>query len=441
MNNIHRVKLNNLLSEFNIDELAKSTRYTLRSDGKITPFIFLASFFEMMLHKCYSLRLWSNTMARFIGDSVSFQGIADRLDIRALDFVKALFAKVVYSKTQSNCLLKQISGWSQIKRVLLEDSTCFNLPNALSESYKGASNQQKCDLATARIQLCLDLMSGDYLNIDLQSFRDHDAKHSHQILNYIQAGDLLLRDLAYSVNEHFCSIDKKGAFYISRFKVISKVYTPDNQELIDLSAVLEKVENNGLEYFEMEVVIGGKSKLNTRLICIKLSLENIKKRKVQISKNGNRNKKVNKKTSYLQQWNILITNISKADIEGQKIYELYTLRWHIELIFKTWKSYLRLDSIFKSCQGPNPIKLELLVYLSLLFITLVVNPKFKAFQSEVYKTKQRLLSPMKFIKAIINDNNLLFDKLTPLNMNLLIRNCCYDQRKDRINIYEKIIYL
>lgn len=440
MNKIHRTKISTILSEFNVDELASSTGYTLRSGGKISPTIFLASFFEMMLLKCYSLRLWAITMTRYIGTSVAYQGIADRLNRRALHFVKALLVQLITSKSQVNSLLNELGSALQFNRILVEDSTCFKLPTALYESYKGSINQKSSSLSTARIQLCLDIKSGDYLNMDLQSYRDHDALHANQILNYIQPCDLVLRDLAYSVNEVSRAIDEKGAFYISRFKIKSKVFSIDQQDDLDLYTILKKVERNGIDYYETEAVIGGSSKLKTRIICIKLSLENIIKRKRHIAKNGNRNKKVNKKTAYLQEWCILITNIKKEDIIGQKIYELYTLRWHIELVFKTWKSYLKLDTLFRSCKGPNPIKLELLVYLSLLFIIMVVNPKFKKYQYQIYKRKKRLLSPMKFIRTILNDKDLLFNKLTQLNLELLIRNCCYEKRKDRINIYEKIIY-
>ena len=100
-----------------------------------------------------------------------------------------------------------------------------------------------------------------------------------------------------------------------------------------------------------EVKIGKNEKLKVRLVSIKLTDQQAQKRRAQARKNGNRNKKGSKSTSYLLGWNIFITNIDQDQLSVQQVYKFYSLRWHIELIFKNWKSHFRIDEIFSSCQG------------------------------------------------------------------------------------------
>ncbi|QQS49998.1 MAG: transposase [Bacteroidota bacterium] len=43
--------------------------------------------------------------------------------------------------------------------------------------------------------------------------------------------------------------------------------------------------------------------------------------------------------------NIFITNVPKEVLTAKEIFEAYTLRWQIELVFKTWKSNLNIHKI------------------------------------------------------------------------------------------------
>jgi len=441
MNTIHHNKIKKHLSCFDIDTLALSSRFKIRCSGKITALNFLTSFFTLILGKCYSQRQWAIALSSISKKSICFQSISKRLNYRTLNFVKSVISAAIIKNASIKSCLHQIEGLSLFNRILVEDSTCVKLPSALFHEFPGPSNKSGKNVAMARIQLCVDIKNGDYVNYGLASYRDNDGSYAANILDYIKPNDLILRDLAYSSNNIFNQIEEKFAFYIARLKINSVIYSADNEELVDLGEVLRLVEKNGLSYFESNYILGKESKLECRVICIKLTQSQIQKRLRQIKKNGNRNRKPSKRTTYLQTWNILITNIKKEEFSGQKIYELYSLRWHIELIFKTWKSYIKLDSIFKSCQGPNRITPEILLYLCLAFIVVIVNPQFKKCQNLIYSRYDKFLSSMKFIKSIMNNHLLLTDNPSSFALDQIYRTCCYDKRKDRVNTYEKILYI
>ncbi|MBD2823076.1 transposase, partial [Xenorhabdus sp. 42] len=50
------------------------------------------------------------------------------------------------------------------------------------------------------------------------------------------------------------------------------------------------------------------------------------------------------RTKKLQGINVYITNIPSEYVSKEAIYDFYSLRWQIEIIFKTWKSIFRIHS-------------------------------------------------------------------------------------------------
>ncbi|MDC3418619.1 transposase [Aquibacillus salsiterrae] len=42
---------------------------------------------------------------------------------------------------------------------------------------------------------------------------------------------------------------------------------------------------------------------------------------------------------------VLVTNVTQEHLEPQELYPLYSLRWQVELLFKTWKSLFEIDNV------------------------------------------------------------------------------------------------
>ena len=64
--------------------------------------------------------------------------------------------------------------------------------------------------------------------------------------------------------------------------------------------------------------------------------------------------------------NLFITNIEREKCDTVSIYELYRLRWQIELVFKTWKSVLKFDQFHPM----NALRLECMILLKLIWVIL-----------------------------------------------------------------------
>ncbi|MBM7541883.1 transposase [Amphibacillus cookii] len=51
---------------------------------------------------------------------------------------------------------------------------------------------------------------------------------------------------------------------------------------------------------------------------------------------------------------ILATNITRQQLEMQALYPIYSLRWQVEILFKTWKSLFDIDKV----RAMNPERFE-----------------------------------------------------------------------------------
>lgn len=100
--------------------------------------------------------------------------------------------------------------------------------------------------------------------------------------------------------------------------------------------------------------------------------------------------------------NVYITNLSLEDVPTEHIHELYSLRWQIEILFKTWKSFLQIDK----CKEIKRERLECHLYEQLISILLCSSTLFRMRQLLLDKKKKEL-SEYKSI-YMIKDYYLLF---------------------------------
>ena len=49
------------------------------------------------------------------------------------------------------------------------------------------------------------------------------------------------------------------------------------------------------------------------------------------------------KSKRLMGMNVYITNTSLEEVPTNYVHSLYSLRWQIEILFKTWKSFFEID--------------------------------------------------------------------------------------------------
>lgn len=84
--------------------------------------------------------------------------------------------------------------------------------------------------------------------------------------------------------------------------------------------------------------------------------------------------------------NAYITNLSGEEVLMEHIHPLYSLRWQIEILFKTWKSCFGIQH----CKEMKRERLECHLYGQLIGILLCSSTMFQMRQLLLIKKKQEL---------------------------------------------------
>ncbi len=411
------------LSRLDIDRAAKSSKFIQREPKKINAEDFIVSFMLIFCKSNFSFRQWACQLSLLTKQKVSFQGLCKKCNLRCLEFVKLLLFQAIQDQLQST--LAPSSFTDQFRSVLIEDSTCFKLSNSMLKSYSGAGNRNS-NVAMCKSHFCYDLLTMNTLSYKVTRINENDASQSGNILEYLQANDLVLRDMGYLSNKILKQIGEKGAFYITKMKDNYKYYELENDCEFDLVKALNKASRAGQNTFVKTLIIGKRSRLKATLIAVKLTPDQIAKRTKKYSKKNGKNKQMSKAKKQLLAWSIIATNIDPEKIEVEQIFKLYALRWQIELLFKTWKSRFGIDSILNKYTGNDPNKILMLFYLSLLFCTTIFRPLVVEYKKIMKDEFDKELSIQKFASMVINHLEDICKK-SELAYYLVKSQACHDQ--------------
>ena len=119
------------------------------------------------------------------------------------------------------------------------------------------------------------------------------------------------------------------------------------------------------------------------------------------------------KSKQLMGINVYITNTSLKEVPTNYVHSLYSLRWQIEILFKTWKSFFEIDE----CKTIKKERLECHLYGQLIGILLCSSTMFQMRQLLLEKKKQEL-SEYKAIYMIKDYFPLFFRQWQVTQMNL-----------------------
>ncbi len=104
--------------------------------------------------------------------------------------------------------------------------------------------------------------------------------------------------------------------------------------------------------------------------------------------------------------NVYITNAPMKDVPMGHVHDLYSLRWQIGLLFKTWKSFFEMDH----CKEIKKERLECHLYGQLIGILLCSSTMFQM-RKVLLNKKKRELSEYKAIYIIKDYFLLLFQAI------------------------------
>lgn len=380
------------------------------------------------------------------GIDISKQSLQERFNEASVKFIKHLLELQLANQITKNTDMIELSHF---KKVLIKDSTRFQVHESLKEYYPGSSGGASG--AGIHIQLEYDLISGKTTDLNVTNALRQDQTDARESMGKVEEGDLIIRDLGYFSTSILSQINEKKAYYISRLQPVMNIYKKTGQafEAINLESLKNKMKRYGIPCQEVEAYIG-KEKMPVRVIIELLPEEAVAKRLANRLKDKKDKKKKNKSLSKAYKaraaLNIFITNAPSEKLSMQHVRKLYSLRWQIELKFKAWKSFFKLHKFKKM----NKHRFECYLYGSLLH--LMINWEIARNLFYVTRKKEnRILSLLKLLKLMKQESQRLrkgilesFEVLEDYLKNLYSlskEKLLVEERKGREKTAEKIMLI
>jgi len=289
--------------------------------------------------------------AATVGMAISPQGLEQRFGQAATRFMERMLSEVVQSvvvtgKNQREGILGRFNG------VYLRDSSVVMLPKELGEVWRGNGSAQGAN-AAVKLHVELNYSSGAVRGPALTDGRCADPNGPYRT-EQLPRGALDLADLGYFGLDRFAEAHANGVYWLSRWKICTKVYWPDGQEI----ELLPWLRRQSATILDVPIRLGANQRLPCRLLVehVPQSVADQRRRRIREAARQ-RGETPSPERLALAEWTVLVTNVPLEQLSAQEAFLLLHIRWQIELLFKLWKSQAKIDE-WRS-QNPQRILTEL----------------------------------------------------------------------------------
>lgn len=278
------------------------------------------------------------------------------------------------------------------KRVLICDSSWWKVHEKLAHIFPGFGGVTS--EALCKLQLCYDFLKGQIESFEIVKGTQSDTYYSDKLLKKIGKKDLILLDLGFFSTAFFSRINNLGAYFVSRLKTEFTILDIVTEKEINLVKALKKIKH---KMFESDIILYSKKnkhKVKCRLICEKVPAwvaEQRRRKRRAISRR--KGSIVRKNTLFLYGWTLMITNVSEDVLPAEKVFDLYKIRWHIELVFKQLKSTLNVDKV--TVQNKHRLLCE--IYARLI-AAVIITKLYGQLNCNILREKKLEISLEKFFK-------------------------------------------
>lgn len=275
-------------------------------------------------------------VAKDVGVELCRQSMNERFNEAGVNLMQSVFDQVLDSSLGQGEKLPRLE---QFNGVYVQDATIYQLPEGLKVWFKGSGGGGS--EAAIKIDCLTDLQVGKwYLH-----FKDAVSNDGSARLLSVPSRSLWLRDLGYFKLEDFQTIAEQGAYFVSRLRsdILLEEVQSEGQS-IDLLEWAKQMQAGQIK--EAKVWAGADRKGPFRLIVQKVpqQVADAKRKKLSTDKQ-NKRKGLTKRRLALCDVNIFLTNLDTEEWPAMLLIDLYRIRWQIEILFKAWKSILKIGKV------------------------------------------------------------------------------------------------
>jgi hypothetical protein len=274
--------------------------------------------------------------AALLGHPVSPQAIDQRFTRQLAGCLERLLGQAIGRTAAAPATAAVLRKFAA---VLIQDSTCITLPDALADYWRGCGTSTGAGgEAAVKFQVRLDLRSGRLCGLLVEPGRASDQATPLQRAD-LRPGELHLRDLGYFDLGVLSDIAAAGAFYLTRVQDGTGLYTPEGVPL-DWAGLARRHVG---DVIDQPILLGAKHRLAARLVMVRVPPEVAAlRRRALRAKARKKGYTPSADKLALCAWNVYVTNVPPALLDVDEVLALARARWQVECLFRHWKSDGRL---------------------------------------------------------------------------------------------------
>lgn len=305
-----------------------------------------------------------NSLAAALGQSetstLSRQALHQRIDESAVAFMISSVGVAMEHRWSDEALV----GSKLFKRVLIEDSSQAKTHKGNAEDFPAHGNDRG-KTAGCKVDLAFDLLTGEPVLQALHRATEQDRELGKDLVDVVQPGDLVLRDMGYFSLAEFTRIESASAYWLSRLPANVGARNLSGRTLEDL---LRKTKRKKID---CRMLIGEASH-EARLIAVRATAQVAQQRRRERRQEARkRGTKPSKDMLVRDGWHLMITNVGKHLMNSNDLFALYATRWQIEITFRAWKQSGGLVEAL--ARRSNPFHLQCLIYAAILLLALTMK--------------------------------------------------------------------
>lgn len=339
------------------DGVARTTRFVQRQ-SKLTG----AAFVQTLV-----FGWWDNPDATYeqlaqtatgLGVPITAQGLDNRFTPEAAHLLQQTLETAVHHAIVADPVM--IPLLQRFNGVYVQDGTTVTLPDALAPLWQGCGGSPSAGTRAAlKAQVQFNLTDGQLTHLDLQAGRAQDQTAPMQTAA-LPRGALRIADLGYLSIPVLAEYDRQGVFWLTRYQSALLLFDTDGQPL-DLLRLLPTADQTALD----RTVQVSEQRLVCRLVAVRVPAQVAEARRRKLyAEAKDKGRTPSARRLALCDWVIFLTNVSPERLSVAEVLVLARARWQIELLFKLWKSYGRVDE----SRSAKPDRILCEVYAKLLIM-------------------------------------------------------------------------
>ena len=222
--------------------------------------------------------------------------------------------------------------------VILEDSSSIALPNELAEQWQGCGGAPGEGQAAVKLHVRWELKQGQLHGPRLTGGRISDRSSPFKE-DPLPPGSLYIADLGYLDWGNIAARRAAGSYTLTRAQARTLYWTTEGRPL-KLDPLLPQQVGQTKELW---VRVGEEHRHLMRLLILRVP-QDVARRRADLEADAKRRgQPVRERAWKLADWTLMLTDVPANLLSLQEALVLLRERWQMEMLYKLWKQYGRID--------------------------------------------------------------------------------------------------